>query len=252
MMGWDSRPWNETAFFWSDNTPEKFRDLCLRAKGVMDSTKTDGPQKNTIIFCCWNEFGEGHYIEPTRGYGFSYTDVIREVFTDSPKEHSDYAPEDVGRGPYDSWYREARQAAPPGGVSSVTEWKGDQLAAWGGMMNVDGVGVRDGILRAVSTSSDPAFTSPALKIRASRFAKVVIEMRVSKPGGAQLFWTTSAMPHANEPASAHVTTVADGEFHPCTFEVGKSEYWGGCLTGMRFDPAVMEGVSIEIRGIWLE
>ena len=22
--GWDSRPWKETAFFWSDNTPEKF------------------------------------------------------------------------------------------------------------------------------------------------------------------------------------------------------------------------------------
>ena len=27
MMGWDSRPWNETAFFWSDNTADKFREL---------------------------------------------------------------------------------------------------------------------------------------------------------------------------------------------------------------------------------
>jgi hypothetical protein len=26
MMGWDSRPWNETSFFWSDNTPEKFKE----------------------------------------------------------------------------------------------------------------------------------------------------------------------------------------------------------------------------------
>ena len=43
MMGWDSRPWNETPFFWSDNTPEKFRDLCRRAKAVMDAGPGTGP-----------------------------------------------------------------------------------------------------------------------------------------------------------------------------------------------------------------
>ncbi len=96
MMGWDSRPWKETPFFWSDNTPEKFRELCRRAKAVMDSSPGSGPEKNTAIFCCWNEFGEGHYIEPTRGYGFSYLDVIRDVFCEGPQEHVDIAPEDVG------------------------------------------------------------------------------------------------------------------------------------------------------------
>jgi hypothetical protein len=109
MMGWDSRPWKETPFFWSDNTPEKFRDLCRRAKAVMDSSPDSGPEKNTAIFCCWNEFGEGHYIEPTRGSGYSYLDVIREVFCDGPKEHVDVAPEDVGLGPLDSWYQATKK-----------------------------------------------------------------------------------------------------------------------------------------------
>lgn len=252
MMGWDSRPWNETSFFWSDNTQEKFRDLCLRAKAVMDASTTTGPERNTLIFCCWNEFGEGHYIEPTRGYGFSYLDVIRDVFADGPKEHTDIAPEDVGLGPYDSWYRKARKAAPAGEVSSDTVWTGGKLAAWGGMMNLAQVEVKDGVLRAVSTSNDPAFTSPALKIRASKFLKVIVDMRVSKPGGMQLFFTTSSSPRTTEPASVHTTTVADGEFHPCVFEVGKNEYWGGCVTGMRLDPTALEGVSIEIRSIRLE
>ncbi len=113
MMGWDSRPWKETPFFWSDNTPEKFRELCLRAKRILDAAPASPVQK-TLIFCCWNEFGEGHYIEPTRGYGYAYLDVIREVFGRPAGPHVDLAPEDIGRGPYDSWYvsrrdRPARQ-----------------------------------------------------------------------------------------------------------------------------------------------
>jgi len=252
MMGWDSRPWKETQFFWSENTPEKFRELCMRAKKIMDSKTSSGPEKNTIIFCCWNEFGEGHYIEPTRGYGFSYLDVIREVFTDAPKEHMDIAPEDVGLGPYDSWYQEAKKIAPLAGVSTDTVWQGEKLGVWTGMMGLKDVAVKDGILTAVSTSADPAFSSPELKVRANRYSKIIVDMRVSKGGPCQIFWTTSEMPRHNEPASAHATTKADGEFHEVVFNVGKNEWWGGCLTNLRFDPAAAEGVKIEIRSIRLE
>lgn len=113
MMGWDSRPWNSHPFFWSDNTPEKFRELCRRAKAVMDSSASSGPEKNTAVFCCWNEFGEGHYIEPTRGYGFSYLDAIREVFCEGAPEHVDISPDDVGLGPLDSWYQAAQKGIKP-------------------------------------------------------------------------------------------------------------------------------------------
>jgi hypothetical protein len=252
MMGWDSRPWKETAYFWSDNTPETFRDLCLRAKAIMDAKTTSAPEKNTIVFCCWNEFGEGHYIEPTRGYGFSYVDVIRDVFSDGPKEHLDIAPEDVGLGPCDSWYQEVRRATPESGPSLDTAWSGEKLAAWQGMMGLDKIEVKDGILRAVSVTNDPAFASPALKIRANRFSKVIVDMKVSAPGGAQLFWSTSAIPRTSEGASVKAPTVGDGQFHAYTFEVGKNDYWGGCLTHLRLDPAVAEGVTVEIRSIRLE
>lgn len=112
MMGWDSRPWRETVFYWSDNTPEKFRDLCLRARRILDAAPPSPVQK-TLIFCCWNEFGEGHYIEPTRGYGYAYLDVIREVFGRAGQAHVDLAPEDIGRGPYDSWYVPRRNRPAP-------------------------------------------------------------------------------------------------------------------------------------------
>ncbi len=249
MMGWDSRPWNETSFFWSDNTPEKFRDLCLRARKAMDAKPGGGVGKTTAIFCCWNEFGEGHYIEPTRGYGFSYLDVIRDVFSESPGPHTDLAPEDVGLGPYDSWYREARAAAPVSAPSARTSWGGDSLRLWTGSMGLAKQEFKDGVLRMVSDTADPAMSCPPLALRASRFTQVVVDMRVSQAGGAQLFWSTVAVPNANEPASISLQTVADGQFHRYVFEVGRNEYWGGCVKGLRFDPASAEGVTIEIRGI---
>ena len=252
MMGWDSRPWSETAFFWSENTPEKFRQLCLRAKAVMDAKPTSGPEKNTIIFCCWNEFGEGHYIEPTRGYGYSYLDVIREVFTDAPAKHTDIAPEDVGLGPYDSWYRQAKRAGLLAEVSEATSWRGRGLAAWSGFMGLGDVEVSDAGLRTVSLTGDPALSSPPLKLRASKFSRVVVEMRVSKAGDAQLFWRTKTFPRETEAASLHASTIADGQFHRYVFEVGRSDYWGGCVTGLRFDPIGEAGVTIEIASIALE
>jgi hypothetical protein len=252
MMGWDSRPWNETPFFWSDNTPGKFKDLCLRAKAVMDAKPTNGPEKRTVIFCCWNEFGEGHYIEPTRGYGYSYLDAIRDVFSTAPSKHTDIAPGDVGLGPYDSWYRQARAAAPLSEVSQETSWSGEGLAAWTGFMGLDKLNVSKAGMSAVSTTGDPALSAPRLKIRASRYSRVVVEMRVSQAGDAQLFWTTASTPGASETASMHAAAVADGKFHRYAFEVGKSDLWGGCVTGLRFDPAAASGVTVEIASIALE
>lgn len=184
-MGWDSRPWNETPFFWSDNTPQKFRELCRRAKALMDASPGSGPEKRTAIFCCWNEFGEGHYIEPTRGYGFSYLDVIREVFCEGPREHVDVAPEDVGLAAVDSWYCRARESARAHERATLrqTAWSGEEIAAWSAAMGMGQVAAREGVLRATSINGDPAFFSPPLKLRAGRTGKVIVEMRLNRPAG---------------------------------------------------------------------
>ena len=250
MMGWDSRPWKETPFFWSENTPEKFRDLCQRAKAVLDSGGGVGPATNTLVFCCWNEFGEGHYIEPTRGYGFDYLDVIRDVFTSGHKPHVDFGPEDLGR-PCDSWYRAARKSAgPPAG--SEAAWSGPRLSAWQPMMGLGEMRVEAGVLRAVSTSSDPAWHLPATRLRASRYARVVVDLRVSRPGVAQLFWTTPSAPGASEAASVTAPVLADGQFNACEFAVARNAHWTGCIQSLRFDPTAESGVKVEIRSIRLE
>jgi len=274
MMGWDSRPWKETPFFWSDNTPEKFRDLCLRAKALMDASPGAGPAANTLIFCCWNEFGEGHYIEPTRGYGFDYLDVVRQVFTGASGPHADIAPDDVGRA-CDSWYRAFRKSAGQSPADLVS-WSGQALSAWRPMMGLAETRVQEGTLRAgapasagsnarlaepgleqdtlraVSTTGDPAWLLPETRIRAGRYTRAIVEMRLSRTGTAQLFWTTSSEPAASEPASVTAPVVADGQFHTCSLPVGQNEHWTGCITSLRLDPTTDSGVTIEIRAIRLE
>lgn len=79
--GFDRRPWGGSAdpkHDLSSSTLEQFtrhltagRDLIRR-----EPAKTLGMG----VICCWNEFGEGSYIEPTKGQGMSYLRAVKSVF----------------------------------------------------------------------------------------------------------------------------------------------------------------------------
>lgn len=79
--GWDKRPWGgskDPEHDKSVSTPEQFEVHLLEARRLMDANPDR--TKRTGVICCWNEFGEGSYIEPTKKYGFSYLDKIKNVF----------------------------------------------------------------------------------------------------------------------------------------------------------------------------
>ena len=177
--------------------------------------------------------------------------MIRDVFAEGPKEHLDIAPEDVGLQPRDSWYRQAREVAARE-PASRDSWSGEQLAAWNAMMSLADVKSEGGVLRARAASNDPAFTLDGLRLRASRYGKVLVEMRVSRPGGAQVFWSTVSQPSTSETSSLTLPTAGDDQFHRYVFEVAKNESWSGCVTSLRLDPTAESGVVVEIRSIRLE
>jgi hypothetical protein len=88
-MGWDMRPaggtWPQPSGFPSE--PEKDRvhsdkasfSAKLRDAQVL-SRKYRNSNGNTVMICCWNEYLEGNYIEPTEGHGYDYLEAIKEVF----------------------------------------------------------------------------------------------------------------------------------------------------------------------------
>lgn len=89
--GWDSRPWyGDSAMVRTNPRPEKFRRMCEAAKSQVD------PRLNAVIVECWNEFGEGSYIEPCTQYGFGYLDALRDAFCPDSPHHLDLTPQQLG------------------------------------------------------------------------------------------------------------------------------------------------------------
>jgi hypothetical protein len=79
--GWDKRPWGGSKNPKHDesiSTPAQFEAHLREARRLMDVF----PQKTKRmgIICCWNEFGEGSYIEPTKKNGLEHLRVIKKVF----------------------------------------------------------------------------------------------------------------------------------------------------------------------------
>lgn len=73
--GWDSRPWyGARALVRQGSTPAKFRRMCEMVTPYVD------PKLNMVIVECWNEFGEGSYVEPCERFGFGYLNALRDAF----------------------------------------------------------------------------------------------------------------------------------------------------------------------------
>lgn len=104
-VGWDSTPWkgSQSKVQWR-LSPAQFKVLCQRAKAHVDQEPSGGLESRMILIDNWNEYGEGHYISPTRQFGFSYLDAIRAVFATHAPAHVDVTPADIGRGPYEKLF----------------------------------------------------------------------------------------------------------------------------------------------------
>lgn len=79
--GWDRRPWGgskDPAHDLSTPTNFEFFDHINFGKKVID--KYNQKTLGLGIICCWNEYGEGSIIEPTKHLGFKRLETIRDVF----------------------------------------------------------------------------------------------------------------------------------------------------------------------------
>lgn len=76
--GWDRTPWGGSTDLLRDNsmpTKDEFTSHLTKAKAFM---KSNGMTQGVI--CCWNEFGEGSFIEPTQQTGMTRLEAIKAVF----------------------------------------------------------------------------------------------------------------------------------------------------------------------------
>jgi len=102
VMGRDDRPWGRVTRgmgdYIADPKAENFEVVCRQAKELVDAKPAGRWDSKIVVFDNWTEFGEGHYIEPTTGTGFTFVNAIKRVFCTSwaPEAITDIIPEDLG------------------------------------------------------------------------------------------------------------------------------------------------------------
>jgi hypothetical protein len=85
--GWDKRPWGgsgDPRHDQSTGSADEFETHLLAARALMDAQPNKTLRMGVI--CCWNEFGEGSVIEPTKRDGFSFLERVQKVFGAPPNE----------------------------------------------------------------------------------------------------------------------------------------------------------------------
>ncbi len=246
--GWDSRPWHgDNNLVRYGRTPALFQRHLSDAKTFLDSLPADAPLRKFLLIEAWNEWGEGAYIEPQAEFGFGYLDAIRNVFVSGTGKHTDYAPPDLGLGPYD---------VPPAEPARTAWGAGAGLVEWINTMDLDRVHVDAGVLSCVTTGTDPALFGPPMQAKAAEFKRVILRMRLQKPLAssvvekAQLFWRTSRLPES-EANSMHFGVQLDGQWHEYSVPVSDSRRWRGIVTRLRLDPCNQRDVTVQVQEIRL-
>jgi len=78
--GWNKKPWGGSPDPLHDNSESKPAEFSVHLNDAYSTmSKNHGKSFNSILVCCWNEYGEGSVIEPTEAYGFAYLEAIKKL-----------------------------------------------------------------------------------------------------------------------------------------------------------------------------
>lgn len=114
-VSWDPQPWIDymdypwhSVPFWLD--PPHFKKQVELMKKRMDARTDNSPLAGRMLLIDnWNEYGEGHWVAPSRKEGFRYLNAIRDVFAPQASKRPNIMLEDVGLSPDESAYNAWRE-----------------------------------------------------------------------------------------------------------------------------------------------
>jgi len=102
--GWDPTPWIQSIdYIWAQTpyklSPAEYQTVMEKGKAMIDQFPEGSLTRKVVMIDSWNEFGEGHWVAPTRGHGFEYLEAIRKVFAPDSSPPMEVLPRDVGLSP---------------------------------------------------------------------------------------------------------------------------------------------------------
>jgi hypothetical protein len=84
--GWDMRPWGGSADKLHDQSISTPAEFTLHLQAARQRMLAQPARSLGLgVICCWNEFGEGSFIEPTQGFGSRHLEAVKSVFGGAPR-----------------------------------------------------------------------------------------------------------------------------------------------------------------------
>lgn len=216
-------------------------------------------QSKTLLLSCWNEFDEGHYINPSGLHGFGFLDTLRKLFTvEEPQINT--APTENQKKRVNilypeghAWLRPERRLPPPAideNVKIVKTWDfadEEVYNSWNLYCDAAGKEHRNGCLYGYETGGDPqVILDGFVGVPAKDVDIIHVEMRTTRkngdvlPNGALvIYYSTSGSPGL----SGGKAFVPKGTYNK---ETGFTDYyiatvggngWSGDIEILRLDPA---------------
>ncbi len=79
--GWDRRPWGGSSDPKRDLSVPTVEQFLVHLKAGRELIRRQPAKTLGLgVICCWNEFGEGSYIEPTKARGLQYLEAVKAAF----------------------------------------------------------------------------------------------------------------------------------------------------------------------------
>lgn len=213
-------------------------------------------KKKTVILSNWNEFGEGHYIMPSKIHGFGYVDAVRKVFADNGNatKHTDIKPDEYGRRRFNSLYDNTfRRMRRLGFEDRVTEYKNfnemckidfsdkNEQRKWTFAPMIENGGFTENSIKGSFNGTNYwIYTKEPISFDTSGITHFRVKAKYTNTPGTpiygKIFFITEDETAWNEDKCARFdTNHADkrGEFYGTFISCNK---WFGKITGFRIDP----------------
>ncbi len=243
-------------------TPEDFRRLHTVFRDEFLPSFADRPEwtRRFVMLSNWNEYGEGTYLMPCEKlHGFGYLDVIRDIYTDGEKEHTDLVPTKNQLSRLSTLYPQERKMLRTQGYYKAPE--PDTVLrsfTWGKLIGQGGFGASaceasltaDGHLKGFSNGADPnLYVTRKLSLPMKGVTHVRIRGKVSTPTTIEIFYLSETGPSWTQAQSFGVQLAPGKE--SAIAAVTRQPNLDSPITALRCDPCTAPGIDFEMIGFEL-
>ena len=243
--GFDLRPWasytapNELVR--TGSTATQFEQMLQQARSRIDA----GKAPRVVLIEAWNQFGEGSYVEPTVGRGFSYLDAIRNAFAGNTP-HTDLAPGDVGL--------PLITTSPSAALwtftdpSDLTPWQaapGLPLYNWARNISNSKIANKQWTF---TTNGNADLARMGFELSAQNYQGVAIRMSVSADTNVNVYWGAADEPGLSVLRNMGFTAKA-GPMQTYNLTLNNNPGWRGIINLLRLTTSNSANVDVAIESI---